>query len=267
MAHLSEAGYNTDWMARTSNWTQRVEFHDGIRTQTVYKANWSFVAAAVIFSLVGVLSVTSLFWGWWELGRPVSLNPLEVGMAFDSPIFSSVNSNSHRSQIIRTMGPRQVKYGGQVLKPLKRVSMSHRASMSQRASMSHMASMSQRASVNHRASMNQRASMKQRGSMSQKASVNESAFVSENTLMSGSGSASINAHSSTAESALMNETSGLVNEGGPGPSTSTEEENEPMVAFKTQLSRLRMELRKDFENADDNDENWVITPRPGDVFS
>lgn len=142
----------------------------------------------------------------------MSLNPLKMRMAFNSPIFSTMNSNSHRSQIVRTIGPREVKYGNQVLKPFERAS------------------------------------------ISQRALVNQSAFVSENRLMSGS--ALVKENSSTAESALMNE-SELVNE---DPLT---EENEPL-AFKTQLSRLRIELREDREV---DDKNWVIRPRPGDVFS
>lgn len=143
--------------------------------------------------------MASLFWGWWELGRSVSLNPLEVGLAFDSPVFSIVNSNNCCSQIVRTIGPREVKYGGQVLKKFKSASMSDGAA------------------------------------------VNESALVSESTLVSGS--ASVN------ESASINE----------GAATG---ENEP-VAFSKQPPRLRMELQEDH----DGDEiNWVMTPRPGDVF-
>lgn len=117
-------------------------------------------------------------------------------MAFDSPILRIVNSNSRRSQIVQTMGPRQVKYGGQVLKELE------------------------------------------------SALMNESALVNETALMSES--ASVN------ESALMSE-SAFVNE-----SASTGE-SEP-IDFSKQLPRLRMELNEsDYKD-------WVITPKPGDVF-
>lgn len=47
----------------------------------------------------------------------MSLNPLEVGMAFNAPIFRIVNSNSRRSQIVKTMGSQKVKHGGYIAKP------------------------------------------------------------------------------------------------------------------------------------------------------
>lgn len=100
------------FMDLTSNWTQKVDFHDGVRSLTVYEAQRSYAAAAVIISIVSLFALASLFWGWWELGRDVSLNPLEVAMAFNSSMFEEVNSNSRRSQIVRVVGPQKVIYSG-----------------------------------------------------------------------------------------------------------------------------------------------------------
>jgi hypothetical protein len=99
-----------DYKTLTSNWTQVAHF-DGESLQTVYKANWWFVGVAVFLSFISILSLTLLFWGWWELGRDVSLNPLEIAMAFDSSLLKTVNSNSRRSQLLRTVGSQKIKYG------------------------------------------------------------------------------------------------------------------------------------------------------------
>jgi hypothetical protein len=100
-----------DLKTLTSNWTQVAHFEDGGSLQTVYKANWWFAGVAVFLSFISILSLTSLFWGWWELGRDVSLNPLEIAMAFDSSVLKAVNSNSCRSQLVRTVGSQKIKYG------------------------------------------------------------------------------------------------------------------------------------------------------------
>ena len=129
----------------------------------------------------------------------MSLNPLEVGMALDSPILKVVNSNSCRSQIVHTIGPRKVKYGGQFLKKPER------------------SLMNESASVNGDALMNESASLNGNALMSESASVNETDSTSEIEL----------------------------------------------IDLNKQLPRLRLELSEDDEG---NDQDCVITPRPGDLF-
>lgn len=99
-----------DFMDLTSHWTQKIDFHDGVRSSTVYEAQWWYAVAAVLISIISSFSLASLFWGWWELGRDVSLNPLEIALAFDSSMFENVNSNSRRSQIVRVVGRQKVIY-------------------------------------------------------------------------------------------------------------------------------------------------------------
>jgi hypothetical protein len=45
---------------------------------TVFKSNYSYLAAALALMILGILVVLPTFQGFWELGRNVSLNPLEV---------------------------------------------------------------------------------------------------------------------------------------------------------------------------------------------
>lgn len=49
-------------MDLTSNWTQKIDFHDGVRVLTIYEAQWSYAAAAAIISIVSVFSLATLFW-------------------------------------------------------------------------------------------------------------------------------------------------------------------------------------------------------------
>jgi hypothetical protein len=130
----------------TANWTQRVAFR-GAQPRTVYRTDWGFVFGAAAASALGVLGVLPLFWGWWQLGRAVSLNPLEVAHAFCAPLLRgathrnrrggpddngledsslddsggggmrrrvTVNSNSNRAQLARAYGQMRVRYGAVV---------------------------------------------------------------------------------------------------------------------------------------------------------
>lgn len=108
----TESETRAKFLALTSNWTQKLNFQDGVMSTTVYKAQWAYAATAAALGVVSVFSIASLFWGYWELGRSVSMNPLEVALAFDSAILAEVNSNSHRSQIVSTVGPHKVIYAG-----------------------------------------------------------------------------------------------------------------------------------------------------------
>jgi hypothetical protein len=42
--------------------------------------------AAVSVGVAGVIAALPLYFGWWELGREPSLNPLETGVAMEAPL-------------------------------------------------------------------------------------------------------------------------------------------------------------------------------------
>ncbi|KAF4960057.1 hypothetical protein FSARC_10552 [Fusarium sarcochroum] len=108
-ASLQYAKYNT-----TDK--QRVEYDSGTVT-LVYVTNYEKMWIAVAVSLVGIFSVLPTFWGWWELGRDVSLNPLEIANAFgtvgqESHIMRNVDPNQNVGGIVHAVndiGP--VRYG------------------------------------------------------------------------------------------------------------------------------------------------------------
>jgi hypothetical protein len=94
----------------TGNWTQRVRYR-GTEERVVYRTHRGFLAAGAAASLVGVLAVLPLYYGWWRLGRAVSLNPLETAKAFGAPLLAHVNSNAGDAQLAREAGAARVRYG------------------------------------------------------------------------------------------------------------------------------------------------------------
>ncbi|CVK85995.1 uncharacterized protein FMAN_06565 [Fusarium mangiferae] len=108
-ASLQYAKYNT-----TDK--QKVEYDSGTTT-LVYVTNYDKMWIAIAVSLVGIFAVLPTFWGWWELGRDVSLNPLEIANAFgtvgqESHIMRNVDPNQNVGGIVNAVndiGP--VRYG------------------------------------------------------------------------------------------------------------------------------------------------------------
>ena len=49
--------------------------------------------------------------GWWEIGRPTTLSPLETAKAFGAPLLAECNSNDKVRDLIKNVGDRNVQYG------------------------------------------------------------------------------------------------------------------------------------------------------------
>ncbi|KAF5025504.1 hypothetical protein F66182_2409 [Fusarium sp. NRRL 66182] len=99
-ASLQYARYNT-----TDK--QRAEFDSGTTT-LVYVTDYEKMWIAIAVSLVGIFAVLPTFWGWWELGRDVSLNPLEIANAFgtvgqESHLMHNVDPNQSVGGIVRAV--------------------------------------------------------------------------------------------------------------------------------------------------------------------
>lgn len=81
------------------------------RTVNVYKSVYKYLAASTVLTVVCVILVLPTFLGWWELGRTVTLNPLELAKAFDAPLLRGPGSNAPLHELVHTMGLRNVTYG------------------------------------------------------------------------------------------------------------------------------------------------------------
>ncbi|KAH7401084.1 hypothetical protein DE146DRAFT_612194 [Phaeosphaeria sp. MPI-PUGE-AT-0046c] len=75
-----------------TNAQQTVSFK-GEAMHSIYVTDFRYMFVATALSVASVLATSLLFSGWWQLGRTVSLSPLEIAKAFDAPILSQVGSN------------------------------------------------------------------------------------------------------------------------------------------------------------------------------
>jgi hypothetical protein len=92
------------------SWSQPVAISSS-RKQSVYRTNRIFVILGVLVSLVGVAAIFPLYTGFWELGRKVSLNPLEIARAFGAPLLEGMDGNATPEVITIERGGMAVRYG------------------------------------------------------------------------------------------------------------------------------------------------------------
>jgi len=83
----------------------------------VYRTNFLFLWLGVGLMLAAVASTLPLFWGYWKLGRKVTLSPLEMAKALHTSHKSAKEklafdgSNAEAEELIRAVGDMKVKYG------------------------------------------------------------------------------------------------------------------------------------------------------------
>ena len=60
-----------------------------------------------------VLCVLPSYWGFWQLGRKVTLGPIEVAGAFQAPVMDHPVTATHGEvdQFVKEIGSRRVRYG------------------------------------------------------------------------------------------------------------------------------------------------------------
>lgn len=96
--------------AGNSSTVQRVLATDsGIRT--VYRSNYIYLGLALLMTLLGLGFVAPIFYGWWSLGRKVSLSPVETAKASSAPLLTGFDSNGDADALLKDVGDRTVKYG------------------------------------------------------------------------------------------------------------------------------------------------------------
>lgn len=85
-------------------------------TQNVYQTRFAFLIAAAIVMTSGVLAVIPTFYGWWALGRSVTLDPIETAKAFDAPVLGGAPalSNADVDKLVEKIGRRRIVYGEQL---------------------------------------------------------------------------------------------------------------------------------------------------------
>ncbi|OQV01136.1 hypothetical protein CLAIMM_06543 [Cladophialophora immunda] len=76
-----------------------------------YSTNKAYAAAAVATMLTCALLILPSYYGFWELGRNVSLSPVEISHAFGAPILESTSIKGGIKHLKLQFGDTKVKYG------------------------------------------------------------------------------------------------------------------------------------------------------------
>jgi len=92
------------------SWRQSIRVSSSAR-QAIYKINRIFVVVGIVLSILGVVAIFPLYIGFWELGRRVSLNPLEVARAFGARMMDGLDGNATPEVITLERGGMAVRYG------------------------------------------------------------------------------------------------------------------------------------------------------------
>lgn len=82
-----------------------------ITRAAVYESHYAYMVGALAITLLAMLLVLPSFHGYWQLGRQVSMSPLEIGKAFGAESLNPINSNARADQIVKRLGDNEIRYG------------------------------------------------------------------------------------------------------------------------------------------------------------
>ena len=76
----------------------------------VYQSEYSWFGVAIAVLAIATFSCIIPLWGWWDLGRKVTLNPIETAKAFNVPSFRMGGLGCSAKDIAKDVGNLQVGY-------------------------------------------------------------------------------------------------------------------------------------------------------------
>lgn len=79
----------------------------------VYISAYQYLAAGSIILFIAIVAVWSTLWGWWEIGRDVTLSPLETARALGVHLFQHGAEMDAEGLVSRTVG-RRFRYGQRI---------------------------------------------------------------------------------------------------------------------------------------------------------
>ena len=77
-----------------------------------YKSNFWYMGGAIASTIICILFVLPSYWGFWQLGRKVTLGPFEIAAAFRAPNLNHPTAaNAPVEKLIEEVGDRRVQFG------------------------------------------------------------------------------------------------------------------------------------------------------------
>ncbi|KAH8811077.1 hypothetical protein F5884DRAFT_781116 [Xylogone sp. PMI_703] len=80
-------------------------------TLNIFNSEYRFLFASTLLTLLLIGLIVPTFIGWWELGRNMTLNPIETAKAFDAPALQGPGSNAPLEELVRIVGHREIRLG------------------------------------------------------------------------------------------------------------------------------------------------------------
>lgn len=71
---------------------------------TVFAVHRGWLVGGFTVMVLACLAILPTYWGWWELGREVSMSPLEIARAFEAPIMRDADSNATGHDLKKSVG-------------------------------------------------------------------------------------------------------------------------------------------------------------------
>ncbi|KAH7350719.1 hypothetical protein BKA65DRAFT_476091 [Rhexocercosporidium sp. MPI-PUGE-AT-0058] len=78
----------------------------------VYKSDYKYLGASITLILLSLILIIPLYYGYWKMGRRLTLSPLETAKAFGAPLLSKAGSNMEVGGLVKVAGSTKVRYGG-----------------------------------------------------------------------------------------------------------------------------------------------------------
>jgi len=95
---------------RNTTTTQHVVSSQTVN-RLVYESRYLYLGLAVLSRTLALAAVTSIFHGYWHLGRRVTMSPIEIAKAFNAPLLSHEESNASANDLVKSIDARIVRYG------------------------------------------------------------------------------------------------------------------------------------------------------------
>lgn len=96
---------------RTQHYVENIKATRRIDTVR-YVSDYPYMYAALSVMAFCILCVLPAYWGFWELGRRVTLGPMEIASAFQAPALDSaaVAAGGEVEHMLKEVGQREVRY-------------------------------------------------------------------------------------------------------------------------------------------------------------
>ncbi|RGP79786.1 hypothetical protein FLONG3_2099 [Fusarium longipes] len=104
-----EMGFRTALAYSNSSTEQTIQGTQE-RTFIKYTINANFLAGSLAVTFASVLAVMLLYYGFWVIGRPATMSPLETAHAFQSPATSGEDMLKKADDLAKAFENRKVKY-------------------------------------------------------------------------------------------------------------------------------------------------------------